>query len=82
MVASLQATLKCVACVAEAKGFRAAMHRLALSGMLLLFRKRTVPVAVFPSVDPAVTWMKANIAMGGADAFIAAVAEARAQLSR
>ena len=58
MVASHGEKLKCVACVIEGTGFRAAVGRSVLSGMALVFGQRKAPLSFFSSVDAATRWMK------------------------
>src|SRR5580704_2049134 len=50
MIAENESRLKCVAVVIEGDGFRAAIARSVLSGMVLLFPNRRVPVSYFSNV--------------------------------
>jgi hypothetical protein len=57
MVASHGERLKCVACVIEGTGFRAAVGRSVLSGMVLLFGQRKTPLSFFANTSTATQWM-------------------------
>jgi hypothetical protein len=57
MVASHGEKLKCVACVIEGTGFRAAVGRSVLSGMALLFGRRETPLSFFANASAAARWM-------------------------
>jgi len=57
MVASHGERLKCVACVIEGTGFRAAVGRSVLSGMALLFGRRDTPLSFFANTSAATRWM-------------------------
>jgi hypothetical protein len=57
MVASHGEKLKCVACVIEGTGFRAAVGRSVLSGMALIFGRRETPLSFFANTSAATRWM-------------------------
>jgi hypothetical protein len=57
MVESHGEKLKCVACVIEGTGFRAAVGRSVLSGMALLFGRRETPLSFFANTSAAARWM-------------------------
>jgi hypothetical protein len=57
MVMAHGSRLKCVACVIEGEGFKAAINRSALAGMVLLLRNKKTPVSVFAKVKDATEWM-------------------------
>jgi hypothetical protein len=62
MLASHGAQLKCLGCVIEATGFRAAFHRGVTTTMLFFLRPRsTLPVSFFANTRDAVRWMKTQI---------------------
>lgn len=69
--------LKCVACVMEGEGFRAAINRGAFAGMVLLLRDRKLPVSVFAKVDAAADWMGRHIEIRSPQAFLTAVEDIR-----
>ena len=57
MVTSHGDNLKCVACVIEGTGFRAAVGRSVLSGMTLVSGQRKSPLSIFSSITAAARWM-------------------------
>ena len=58
MVAQHGDRLKCIACVIEGDGFKAALTRSVLSGIALLVANRHAPLAFFSNVHQAGTWMR------------------------
>jgi hypothetical protein len=73
--------LKCVACVMEGEGFKAAINRGAFAGMVLLLRDRKLPISVFAKVDAAADWMGRHIEIKSTRAFVAGVEEIRTHFS-
>lgn len=62
MVQAHRGKLRCVACVVEGNGFKAATNRGVLSGMaLLLDKERFSQIGVFATVDQAAPWMAKHI---------------------
>jgi hypothetical protein len=81
MVASHGDRLKCVACVFEATGFVAAVHRGAITAMLFCLRPRSaVPVSFFSSVDGAIRWTRSQFPTAPTDVFASAVEHLRSHL--
>jgi hypothetical protein len=72
--------LKCVACVMEGEGFRAAINRGALAGMYLLLRNKKSPVSVFAKVPEAVRWMGEHIEIQPPDELVSTVETIRSRL--
>jgi cellobiose-specific phosphotransferase system component IIC len=60
MITDHGTNLRCTACVIEGAGFRAAITRSVLSGMLLLIRKST-PIKMFESVPFAAQWIETEV---------------------
>jgi len=79
MVASHGKRLSCVACVIEGVGFRAAINRSALAGMVLLLRNKQAPVSVFAKVTDAAEWMAQFIHVSPHD-FASTVEDIRSRL--
>jgi hypothetical protein len=79
MVESHGESLRCVAVVIEGEGFRAAITRSVISGMLLLLHSRT-PVRVFSRVGEAVGWMQGHIRITRPETVMTDVEELRSQL--
>ncbi len=77
MIASHQGKLTAVACVVEGSGFRAAITRTVLSGMMLLIRSAP-PVRVFETTELATPWLSS--ALGGLR--LSSLADAVAQVRR
>lgn len=63
MVNEHRNSLKCVACVIEGSGFKAATARSVLSGMVLLSGRREPPLSVFATVNAAGQWMNERVTM-------------------
>jgi hypothetical protein len=57
MVAALGNRLRCVACVIEGAGFRAATTRSVLAGMALLLRSSTPAIRIVASTAEAAAWL-------------------------
>jgi hypothetical protein len=57
MIAAHGERLRCVACVIEGEGFKTAINRGALAGMVLLLRNKKTAVSVFATVREALVWM-------------------------
>jgi hypothetical protein len=73
--------LKAIAMVIEGTGFRSALVRSVASGIVMLSRKRTVPISYLATVAEGVQWMgQQHVAIGHAPALERAVEDARAQL--
>jgi hypothetical protein len=79
MVLSHGERLSCVACVIEGEGFRAAVTRGALSGMVLLLRNRKSRISFFSKIPEAARWMSGMLPMESADAFTAIVEHIRSR---
>jgi hypothetical protein len=73
--------LKCVACVMEGEGFKAAINRGAVAGMVLLLRDRKLPVSVFAKVDAAADWMSRHMEVRSTRSLVAGVEEIRSYFS-
>jgi hypothetical protein len=73
--------LKCVACVMEGEGFKAAINRGAFAGMVLLLRDRKLPVSVFAKVDAAADWMSRHMEIRSTRSLVAGVEEIRRYFS-
>jgi len=73
--------LRCVACVMEGEGFRAAINRGAFAGMVLLLRDRKLPISVFAKVDAAADWMGRHIEIRSTRAFLAGVEDIRSHFT-
>jgi hypothetical protein len=80
MILSHGEQLKCVACVMEGEGFRVAINRSALSGMILLLRNRKSPVSVFAKVPEAVRWMSEHIEIPAIGELVSTVENIRSYL--
>jgi hypothetical protein len=81
MIANNEARLRCVAVVIEGDGFRAAIARSVLSGMVLLFPNRRVPVSYFSNVRDATEWVSHHAPVQNTDGFVAGVGRVRAKMS-
>jgi hypothetical protein len=77
MIQSHVKVLKCVGCVMEGEGFRAAIHRGAFAGMVLLLRDRKLPISVFARVEPALEWMADHLKLRSTRAVVASVQSVR-----
>jgi hypothetical protein len=71
--------LKYVACVIEGEGFRTAINRGALAGMILLRRNRTLPISVFSNVRSAVQWMGQFAEIPSVDALTSSIEHIRSR---
>jgi hypothetical protein len=71
--------LKCVACVIEGQGFKAAINRGALAGMVLLLRNKKTAVSVFAQLREAARWMAGHIEMRSVDDFTRTVEDIRSK---
>jgi hypothetical protein len=81
MLASHGAQLKCLACVIEAQGFLAAIHRGVTTAMLLLLRPRSgLPVSFFSSVDGAIRWTRSQLPTVPSDVLASGVEHLRSRL--
>jgi hypothetical protein len=76
MIASHDGKLDAVACVIEGSGFRSAISRTAISGMILLLRK-VPPVRVFDQVELAVPWLSARLVAADFSTLAESIARAR-----
>ena len=74
-------TLKCVGCVMEGEGFRAAINRGAFAGMVLLLRDRKLPISVFARIEPAVEWMAKHLQIRSTRALCANIEHIRTHFS-
>ncbi|HEX3593732.1 MAG TPA: hypothetical protein VHU80_01485 [Polyangiaceae bacterium] len=81
MIQAHAKVLKCVACVMEGEGFRAAINRGAFAGMVLLLRDRKLPVSVFARVDPALEWMAGHLQLRSTRAMSVSVQNVRTYFS-
>jgi hypothetical protein len=72
--------LCCVGCVIEGNGFRAAITRGVLSGMILLMRNSKSKVSFFADVPSAAGWMGTYVDLPSVDALTSIVAGIRAEL--
>jgi hypothetical protein len=72
--------LRCVGMVIEGEGFRAAITRGVLSGMLLLMPHRKANISFFPNTRPAATWMKNYVEIASPDALATTVEEIRSRI--
>ena len=73
--------LKCVACIIEGSGFRAAITRSVLSGMKMVLPRRGVPVSFFATVDDGLMWVKEHMKTSPLIDMHKGVTETRSQLS-
>jgi hypothetical protein len=81
MIGEHQDRLRCVGVVIEGEGFRAAITRGVLSGMVLLLPNRKVPVSYLSSVAEAAGWMGGHFPIPSPQSFGVGVGRVRAQLS-
>jgi hypothetical protein len=81
MIQAHAKVLKCVGCVMEGEGFRAAINRGAFAGMVLLLRDRKLPISVFARVDPALEWMAGHLNLRSTRAMSASVQTLRTYFS-
>jgi hypothetical protein len=72
--------LKCVACVIEGKGFRAAVNRGALAGMVLLLRNKKTLVSVFATAREGSHWVSKHLELRALTELEAAVEQVRSSL--
>lgn len=72
--------LKCVACVMEGEGFKTAINRGALAGMVLLLRNKKTAVSVFATVTEAAVWMGKHMGSRPKDEIVSVVDHIRSQL--
>lgn len=77
MIASHGEHLRCVACVIEGQGFKAAINRGAVAAMTLFVRNRKTPVSVFATVADAAMWMGGHMDVGSPDQLVANVEHIR-----
>ncbi len=80
MIAEHESRLRCVAVAIEGNGFRAAITRTVLSGMMLLLPNRKVPVSYVSSVGNAAEWVSRYLPLRSTETFVAAVEGVRARL--
>jgi hypothetical protein len=80
MVLSHAERLKCVACVIEGEGFKAAITRGALSGMVLLLRNRKTQISFFANVRSGAQWMSKYIEIPSAEELVSTVETIRSRL--
>jgi hypothetical protein len=80
MIASFGKRLKCVACVIEGAGFRGAMARSVLSGMVLLLSSRAPDAKIAATYDDVVRWVAAHTRTS-ATVLLAMHAQLRKQLA-
>jgi|HubBroStandDraft_6_1064221.scaffolds.fasta_scaffold70676_2 hypothetical protein len=80
MLKSHGESLRCVGCVIEGNGFRAAITRGVLSGMILLMRNSKSKVSFFADVPSAAAWMGAYVNLPSVDALTSMVKGIRAEL--
>lgn len=80
MIAEHESRLRCVAVAIEGEGFRAAITRTVLSGMMLLLPNRRVPVSYVSSVGTAAEWVSRHLPLRSTDMFVSAVEEVRARI--
>lgn len=76
MISSHLGKLVAVACVVEGTGFRSAITRTVLSGMLLLLRSAP-PMRVFDDTASAVPWLSSALGGSKLDLLPGAVTQAR-----
>ena len=81
MVSSHGDRLKCVACVIEGNGFRAAITRSALSTMALFLTNRKAPVSYFANTQSAIRWMTAHMLINSSAHLVSEVERLRALLA-
>jgi hypothetical protein len=72
--------LKCVGCVVEGEGFKAAITRGVLSGMVLLMRNRQSPISFFSNVRSAAQWMAGYVQIPSVDALASIVEDIRSKI--
>jgi len=81
MINSHGANLKCVACVIEGTGFKAAITRSVLSGIVLLIRN-PVPLKMFGTVPAGTEWMREYVPMVPTNVIVEEVDRLRSLLSK
>ena len=72
--------LRCLAVVIEGEGFRAAVNRGVITGLILFARHIHCPVSVFSDVRDAAAWMQKHLALPPVEDVAAAVEAVRARL--
>ena len=72
--------LRCVGIVVEGEGFRAAITRGVLSGMVLLMLHRKANISFFPTARSAAAWMKGYVEIASVDALASTVEDIRARI--
>jgi hypothetical protein len=73
--------VKCVACVVEGNGFRSAINRGALTGMVLLQRGKLPPLNIFANVPDATSWFARHLRGHSASDLTSAVGLIRSRVS-
>jgi hypothetical protein len=79
MITRHGAKLKGVACIIEGDGFRAAITRSVLSGIVLFIRNKA-PIKMFATVAHASEWVRTLVPLGPSQPFLREVEGLRAQL--
>jgi hypothetical protein len=80
MFDELGTQLKAIAMIIEGTGFRSALVRSVASGIVMLSRKRDVPISYLATVNEGVRWMAQHMTIRHEEDVAHAVEEARAQL--
>jgi hypothetical protein len=74
--------LTCVGVVVEGEGFRAAITRGVLSGMVLLMRNRKSPISFFSNVRSTAKWMSTHVEIPSVDYVASIVEEVRSNIMK
>jgi hypothetical protein len=72
--------LRCVACVIEGTGFKAAVTRSALSGISLLIMNRKAPISYFANTQAAAVWINGHVSLDSVQRLVAEVENLRGLL--
>jgi serine/threonine-protein kinase len=72
--------LSCVGCVVEGEGFKAAITRGVLSGMLLIMRNKKSHISFFPKVHAAAEWMSLRVWIPSPAALTSIVEDVRSRI--
>lgn len=77
MVSAHGSRLRCIACVVEGEGFKAAINRGALAAMTMLLPKKVTDISVFSRAADATSWVANHVQNARADSLVADVEAVR-----
>lgn len=80
MFDELDTKLKAIAMIIEGTGFRSALVRSVASGIVMLSRKRTVPISYLATVTEGVSWLGQHVEIARPTELLRAVDDARGEL--